>query len=247
MHRWSASENPSAPLTHHLQDSTHISFGVFSTGFTYRWLKLEGSLFNGREPDENRYNFEFHPWNSRSVRLSIAPTKNLSLQWSYGLLKDPEALKPGDVRRMTASVSYNKRFSRGDWATSLIWGRNDESHTGDVETLNGYLAESTVNFLNKNYLYTRLELVDKTDLLSDSELQRLSIADPHAMFRVGAYTFGAARDVWKTDKFSLAVGSDVTFYSKPDMLNSIYGVNPVSGKFFIRIRPNRMTMGSSSQ
>src|ERR1043165_1886409 len=176
MHRWSASENPSAPLGHHLQDSTHIAFGVLTSGFTYRWFKLEGSLFNGREPDENRYNFEFHPWNSRSVRLSIAPTENLSLQWSYGLLKDPEALKPGDVRRMTASVSYNKRFEHGNWATSLIWGRNDESHAGDAETLNGYLAESTVNFLDKNYIYTRLELVDKTDLLSESAVQRLGLS-----------------------------------------------------------------------
>src|SRR6266542_4102392 len=47
MHRMSASENPSATLAHHLQDSTHISFGVLTTGFTYRWLKLEGSIFNG--------------------------------------------------------------------------------------------------------------------------------------------------------------------------------------------------------
>jgi len=54
MHRASASENSSAPLSHHLQDSTHIAFGVLTTGFTYRWFKLEGSIFNGREPDERR-------------------------------------------------------------------------------------------------------------------------------------------------------------------------------------------------
>jgi len=41
MHRMSASENPSATLSHHLQDSTHISFGVLTSGFTYRWLKLK--------------------------------------------------------------------------------------------------------------------------------------------------------------------------------------------------------------
>src|SRR5258708_8840412 len=69
MHRASAMDNPSAALSHHLQDSTHISFGVLTTGFTYRWFKLEGSIFNGREPDENRYNFEAHPWKSRSVRV----------------------------------------------------------------------------------------------------------------------------------------------------------------------------------
>ena len=67
MHRMSASENPSATLAHHLQDSTHISFGVLTTGFTYRWLKLEGSVFNGREPDENRYDFDSHKWDSRSA------------------------------------------------------------------------------------------------------------------------------------------------------------------------------------
>src|SRR5947209_293692 len=93
MHRASAAENPSAPLAHHLEDSTHISFGVFTTGFTYRKFKVEGSLFNGREPDENRYNFEFNPWNSRSVRVQFAPNRNWVAQVSYGLLKNPEAVE----------------------------------------------------------------------------------------------------------------------------------------------------------
>ncbi len=92
MHRMSASENPSAPLAHHLQDSTHISFGVLTTGFTYRWFKLEGSIFNGREPDENRYNFEANPWTSRSARLTFAPNSNWAVQVSHGFLRNPEAL-----------------------------------------------------------------------------------------------------------------------------------------------------------
>lgn len=244
MHRWSASENPAAPLTHHLQDSTHISFGVLTTGFTYRWFKLEGSLFNGREPGENRYNFEFNPWNSRSVRLSFAPNNNWAMQVSYGLLKNPEALEPGDTRRMTASVSYNKRFARGNWASSLIWGRNREEHADELFHLNGYTAESTLNFLDRNYVYTRLELVDKKDLLRHDDLHRLGFPEngPHPQFRIGAYTFGYARDVWNTEKISMAVGSDVTFYSKPAMLDELYGRNPTSYHFFIRLRPNRMKM-----
>jgi hypothetical protein len=242
MHRWSASENPAAPLAHHLQDSTHISFGVFTTGFTYRWFKLEGSLFNGREPDENRYNFEFNPWNSRSARLSFAPNDNWAMQVSYGLLKNPEALESGDVRRATASLSYNKRFARGNWASSLIWGRNREYHHTPAQTLNGYVAESTLNFLDRNYLYTRLELVDKGGLLSRDERLRLGIADTHPLFRIGAYTFGAARDIWNTEKLSVAIGTDFTFYSKPDTLDSIYGNNPTSYRFFIRLRPTRMSM-----
>lgn len=244
MHRASASENSSAPLAHHLQDSTHISFGVLTSGFTYRWLKVEGSVFNGREPDDKRYGFEFNPWNSRSVRVSIAPNKSWAAQWSYGFLKNPELLEPGDTHRMTASIQYNKPFNRGNWATSLIWGRNRESHDDEVFKLNSYLAESTVNFLDKNYLYTRLELVDKKDLLRHEDLDRLGFSQDfeHPQFRIGAYTFGAARDIVTTEKVSMAIGGDFTFYSKPDALDAIYGRNPTGAKVFIRLRPGRMKM-----
>jgi len=242
MHRASASENTSAPLSHHLQDSTHISFGVVTTGFTYRWFKLEGSVFNGREPGENRYNFEAHPWNSRSVRLWFAPNSNWSMQVSHGLLRNPEALEPGDVRRTTASISYNRAFDRGNWASSLIWGRNHESHGGEIFNLNGYVAESTLKFLDRNYLYTRLELTDKNQLLRAADRLSLGITDDHPSFRIGAYTAGGARDIWNTEKTSLAIGSDVTFYSKPSLLDPIYGSHPVSWKLFFRLRPGPMSM-----
>lgn len=246
MHRSSASENPSAVLSHHYQDSSHITFGVVTTGFTYRWFKLEGSIFNGREPDEDRYNFEAHPWNSRSARLSFAPNSNWSMQISHGLLRDPEALDPGDVRRTTASISYNRPLHRGNWATSFIWGRNHENHGGEIFNLNGYVVESTVNFLDKNYIYTRLELADKNQLLRDADRILLGISDHHASFRIGAYTFGAVRDVWNTEKISLGVGGDVSFYSKPAILDAIYGEHPKSYRLFLRIRPAQMKMSDSS-
>ncbi|HET6891642.1 MAG TPA: hypothetical protein VFH31_11105, partial [Pyrinomonadaceae bacterium] len=226
------------------QDSSHISFGVLTTGVTYRWFKIEGSIFNGREPGENRYNFEANPWTSRSARLWIAPNDNWSFQISHGLLKNPEALEPGDVRRTTASVSYNRSFERGNWATSLIWGRNHESHGEDIFHLNGYVAESILNFRDKNYLYTRLELVDKNQLLRPADRLLLGITDHHPSFRIGAYTLGGARDLWTSEKLSMAIGGDVTFYSKPDLLNPIYGENPTSYRFFMRFRPGKMSMGT---
>jgi hypothetical protein len=247
MHRASASENPSAPLAHHLEDSTHISFGVFTTGFTYRWLKLEGSLFNGREPDEHRYNLEFNPWNSRSFRVTVAPNENWAVQYSFGLLKNPEALEPGDTRRQTASVQYNRPFERGNFAAALIWGRNRNDHGDGVTHQNGYTAEATVNFLDKNYTYTRLELVDREGLLDADELRRLGFsADARPQFRVGAYTFGAARDIWRTDNLSFALGGDFTLYSKPGVLDALYGRSPASYKLFLRIRPGKMKHGGQS-
>ena len=245
MHRASASENPSATLSHHLQDSTHISFGVFTTGFIYRGFKLEGSVFNGHEPDENRYNFDANRWNSRSARLSYEPNNNWSMQVSYGFLRSPEASAPTtDIRRVTASVQYNKPFNRGNWASAFIWGRNHTSSPGELHNLNGYTAESTVNFLDKNYLYTRLELVDKDELLRVSDRALLGIKDDHPSFRIGGYTFGGARDVWNTKKFSMAIGSDLTFYSKPAVLDRLYGNNPVSWRLFLRLRPARMDMNA---
>jgi len=160
---------------------------------------------------------------------------------SHGLLKNPEALEPGDVRRTTASLSYNRPFDRGYWASSFVWGRNHEDHGGESFYLNGYLAESTVNFLDKNYLYTRLELVDKNSLLRASDRLRLGIKDHHPSFRIGAYTFGGARDLWTSEKANFAIGSDLTFYSKPSILDSVYGSNPVSWKLFFRVRPGKMT------
>jgi hypothetical protein len=241
MHRASASENPSATLAHHLQDSTHISFGVFTTGITYRWFKLEGSIFNGHEPDENRYDFDTGAWDSSSARLSFAPNRNWAMQVSYGFLRRPEAAEPHtDIRRTTASLHYNKPFARGNWASSFIWGRNHATGEGEVHNVNGYTFESTVNFHDRNYLYTRVELVDKNELLRATDRALLGITDDHPTFRIGAFTFGGARDVWNTDKISMAIGSDVTFYSKPAVLDQLYGDQPVSWKLFLRLRPAKM-------
>jgi len=242
MHRGSAGENPAAPLAHHLQDSTHISFGVFTTGFTYRWLKVEGSVFNGHEPDENRYDIEAHRWNSCSVRLSFAPNRSWTMQISHGLLRNPEALELGTTRRTTASISYNWPFTHGSWAASLIWGRNHENHANEIFNLNGYTAETTVNFRDRNYLYGRLELADKNELLRAVDRIKLGITQDHPSFRIGAYTVGAVRDILTTKTISLGVGTDFTVYSKPAALNPVYGEHPSSYRIFLRLRPNKMKM-----
>jgi len=101
-----------------------------------------------------------------------------------------------------------------------------------------------LKFLDRNYFYTRLELTDKNSLLRAADRRSLGITDDHPSFRIGAYTFGGARDIWNTDKTSFAIGSDLTFYSKPSLLDSIYGANPVSWKFFFRLRPSQMNMSA---
>ena len=113
---------------------------------------------------------------------------------------------------------------------------------GETRNTNSYTAESTIQFLDKNYLYTRLELVDKDELLRDSDRALSGITQHHPSFRIGAYTFGGVRDLWTTDKVQFGIGSDLTFYSTPSMIDRIYGNNPVSWKLFFRIRPGKMDM-----
>jgi len=227
MHRASASELPMAPLSHHLQDSTHTSFGVITTGFVVSRFKIEGSAFNGREPDEKRYSIQFAPLDSWSARLSIAPSRNWTAQYSYGRLERPEALEPGSQRRQTASVEYVRPFARGSWAASLVWGRVHKEATN--RNLNGYVLETTANFMTRNYAFSRMELVDKDELFPGNP------SSPS--FRIGAYTFGGARDLVQSRLWQLALGADLTVYSKPSALDSAYGKEPVSFQVFLRVRP----------
>jgi len=178
------------------------------------------------------------PRGSGSCQTVIGP-----FQISHGFLRSPEGQEPdADIRRTTASLQYNRPFNRGNWASAFVWGRNHVSELGEIRNLNSYTVESTVQFLDKNFVYTRLELVDKDELLRAADRAVLGITEDHPSFRIGGYTFGGVRDLWTTDKVQFGIGSDLTFYSKPAILDAIYGSNPVSWKVFFRIRPGKMDM-----
>lgn len=159
-HRQSASDDPLAPLGHHWQDATHISFGVVTAGIMTRWAKLEGSWFNGREPDEDRYDFDLHNFDSYAVRLAVNPSARWSVQMSYGFLASPEALEPEtSVHRTTASGTYTVRFDNDrSWATTVILGINQPTHGALTY---GALAESSLDLGQLGITYARLESLAK--------------------------------------------------------------------------------------
>jgi hypothetical protein len=227
IHRASASELPLAPLGHHVQDSTHTSFGVVTTGLVIDRLKLEASAFNGREPNEERWSIQFAALDSWSTRASVAPSQNWTAQYSIGRLEHPEALETDSQWRQTASVGYNRPLPHGNWASSVVWGRVHKIVAGT--NLNSYLFESTLNFLDRDYAFARLEVVDKDELFPQATL--------HPAYRIGAYTLGGVRDLIQNRTWQLGLGADVTFYSKPVVLDPAYGVHPVSFQIFLRLRP----------
>jgi hypothetical protein len=82
-HRISATPNPLAPITHHWFDSTHITFGVVTGGVYGKKWKAEASIFNGREPDEHRTNFDFGALDSWSGRGWFLPTNRWAVLRQY--------------------------------------------------------------------------------------------------------------------------------------------------------------------
>lgn len=237
MHRLSGMDNPDAPLGHHWQDATHITWGVVTAGFNFGKFKIEGSAFKGEEPDENRWNFDAPKLDSFSARLSFNPNKNWAFQISHGYLKNPEPSEPDltVLRRTTASAIYNKKFSDDrNWANTVVWGQN----YGEGEYTNSYLYESNFQFY-KNTIFGRVESVQKSGhelALEHDEENDLE----HGVFRVGLYSFGYIRDIIKDKGIDVGIGAQATLYTNPSSLTPVYGGTTHGGwQVFLRFRPSR--------
>jgi hypothetical protein len=234
-HRASATELPEAPLSHHLQDSTHIAYDVATVGVSHGEFKLEASGFHGAEPGENRWTIDQGAIDSWSARLWFFPSKRWAAQFSGGHLTHPEALEPGNQTRLTASVAYTRPMKGSSSSSTLIWGRTHSTAT--FRNLNSYLAESEIPFTKKNFFTTRLELVDKDELFNDTPLLYQSLDAAYgSTFRIGAYTFGYTRDIDLFKLLETGVGANFTAYSLPDAIKPEYGNHPVGGNVFIRVR-----------
>ena len=234
MHRPSALANPDAPITHHWMDATHITFGVATLGVRYGNFKIEGSSFTGREPDENRYDFDKPRFDSWSGRLSYNPTKNWALQVSHGFIKSPELLHPDeDVNRTTASAIFGKKLMAGTINATAVWGLNKtEGHNGE----NAALVEAEWK-KNKLAVHSRYEWVQK----SVEELDLNEITYGHnVIFPVNAFTAGFNYDLLNIGQTRLAGGGQFTFYNADERLNSLYGKNPMAVEVYLRLYPGRM-------
>jgi hypothetical protein len=233
MHRPSAMDDPDAPISHHWQDSTHVTFGVVTAGLQWRTLKIEGSVFTGREPDENRYDFDRPRFDSFSGRISWNLTPDLALQFSHGYIQSPEALEPNVNRhRTTASLIYNRALGPdSNWATSLVWGQNDDTHEGKTESV---LIETNYQH-ERDTVYGRWERVEK----SGHELV-LAPSDLDEIFPVNAISIGYVRDLSHGDKIDIGLGGQFTIDFWPKELDRYYGNGPGYGfEVFLRIRPSR--------
>ncbi|HEY4273640.1 MAG TPA: hypothetical protein VGM65_16690, partial [Candidatus Udaeobacter sp.] len=241
MHRPSAMDDPDAPIGHHWQDSTHVTFGVATAGLVWNrfgGIKIEGSIFTGREPDEDRYDFDQPEFDSYSGRLSWNPTRNLAMQVSYGYLKSPEALEPDANRhRTTASAIYNLPLGNdSNWANSFVWGQNNDTGQGKTQS---FLVESDYQ-RGRDTVYFRWERVQK----SGHELV-LKPFDESEIFPVSGYSLGYVRDLSHGNGIDVGLGTQFTINDRTDSLDRYYGDDlGYAFQFFLRIRPSLHSHGA---
>ena len=238
MHRPSAQNDLFAPLGHHWQDATHITFGVLTAGVFTRTVQLEGTWFQGREPDDARYDFDFGSLDSYGGRLTVNPTSHWSVAASYGYLKSPEELHPDENQhRLGASVLYTTRLGRlADWASALVYGAN--KHTGSADPSQGFahslLLESNAQLDDRNSIFGRVEWVQKS-----AEELVVPGADPEERFDVWSLGLGFIRGIVEYGGASLALGVRGSLNIVPTGLEPTYGTRTPAGlAVYLRLRPN---------
>jgi len=231
-HRVSAITNPLAPITHHWMDSTHVTFGVVTGSVYGRSWKAEASVFNGREPDSDRTNFDFGALDSVSARFWYLPTRTIALQVSMGRLTDAEASEAGepriDVTRVTASATYHRPLANNSlWATTVGWGRNAESDHAS----NAVLIETNLTIADRDAWYGRLEVVGKS-------AHDLVVPEPPEAFTVARVQGGYTRYLPAWNAFQPGLGAGLSLAIVPEPLTSIYGSRANAGfSVYATLRP----------
>lgn len=234
MHRLTALDLPDAPIGHHWQDATHITYGVVTGGLALSGkVKLEASDFTGREPDENRWNFDKPRWDSYSGRLSFNPDADNAFQVSYGFIKDPEG-DGANVDRTTASWIYNRPLGQdSNFTTTLVWGQNFLTSEGKSES---YLLEGDYQHGNNDW-FTRYENIQK----SGHELVLPAPYDNSNLYDLNALTVGCVYDLSQGRGIDTGIGLAVTLDVKPDNLDPFYGHGaPVGFEVYLRLRGSRI-------
>jgi hypothetical protein len=240
-HRLSAVVNPVAPIAHHWIDSTHVAFGVITTGVSTARYKIEGSLFNGRESDEHRADLDLGALDSYSGRMSFLPRPGVALQVSAAHLEEAEAqFAPHprtDIDRVTASAAFVARGGRaGRWATTVAYGANrgwivlpDRAVQRVSQAL---VLESTLGVDRRNIWFGRFELVGKPahDLHLDSV--------PARILPIAKLQGGYVRDLGGPNVLSIGIGGFAAVSLVPEELEArYYGRLASSAGIFVVLRP----------
>ncbi len=232
MHRASAAALPLAPLTHHTFDSTHVAFGVATVGVQHGAVTVEASAFNGREPDQHRWDFDFGRMDSLSARVTVRASTRWSAQLSTGHLVAPEQLAHGNVERTTGSVSYLGGAPERVLAVTVGAGAN---HTHDATRRAAFVEAS--RWWGPQVMSLRAEVLELESALLLTGEEPVSDEDEARKDLVGAFTLSGLRRVGAVGKLTLSAGASATWFAVPSAFQATHGKHPASFQVMLQIKP----------
>ena len=232
MHRPASFANPLAPLGHHMQDSTHIAYGVLTAGVFTREAKLEASWFNGREPDEDRYDVDLRAPDSYAVRAQFNPHRAWSLSAAYAYLASPEAREEYvSAQRFTYSLTHAMRLGgRRTWTNSAGVGQNFPS---EGRMTHSVLWESALDLDRAGTTFMRFEEMGKSghDFALPGEMETADVL-------FGTLTLGHVHPVLRSRELETAVGVLATLGYVDDIIVPRYGTHwPIGAMAYVQLTP----------
>lgn len=209
--RLSSEEFAEAPFSYDVQETFYDSSSVVTAGFGSRWVSVDASVFHDAVTTGRHSSLPDGDIDSRSARLTLTPTRNLSLQISRGELGD-------DEREIdSASISWaSGRASVSGIYTSRISRGGEELQAGSFET--------TLRAGKSSFLF-RAESVDRpSGFLGNPDVRRTShFAIGYLYdFLVGAYRAG--------------LGVNLDYHTQTHDIEHLYGHKPQAFFVYARFR-----------
>ena len=220
--RSSGADLPEAPFAYELQETVHDSTSVITAGFNSSWFSIEGSVFHDAVTFGDHTEIDSGGIDSHSLRLTVTPVRNLSIQVSRADLGED-----GNEREITnASVSYGNE----NVAVTALWTRRD-AQAGVVEQT-GYGFEIALRS-ERNTLTGRAEWIDRP-------LGFPSSTTATAMEQTTHFAIGYIFDFLRSPRLRAGAGVAADYHTQSHELPHEYGHKPQAIFAFVRLRSGRM-------
>lgn len=209
-----------APFAYDIQETTHDSGKVVTAGFATRFFSIEGSMFHDGFTTGDHTDIPDGDIDSQSLRLTLTPVRNVSLQVSRGELGEDV----GQREVTSASVSY----AAAAVAATALWTQRKYPELPLRESETAYGFELALRG-GRNTFLGRVEWVDRP------------LGFPVVPFEAGIeqtthYAIGYIFDFLASSRYRAGAGVNIDYHTQSHDLEDIYGHKPQSIYAFVRFR-----------
>ncbi len=236
VHRYSARDDPDAPLGHHVgQDVGHISSTVLGAQLDLGQIILEASAFNGTEPNPTVVDLPIGPINSEALRVTYAITSGHRVMASVANVEQTDPQYPGTTSATRLSASLYDHFALADFGLldhTFVLGSITRHPTDS--SLTSFLDEAVLQ-RGSSDLWGRIEVLQRLA----SELEIPTSPEPAGSVKhwVSAVTLGYTHWLPPYRKLQLGLGTSLTMDVVPGDWASAYGSRtPITARIIIQLR-----------